>query len=100
GYLVSPLLLVLETGATIARVMQNSSVARNAASKLYTFPYLRLVPLDQTLIDEANDIAITFKLKGADSLYVAVAKRLSIPLVTFDREQLIRPTSIITTIKP
>lgn len=100
GYLVSPLILVLETGATIARVTQNSNVARDAVTQLYTFSYFSLVPMYQALIDEANEIAITFKLRGADSLYVTVAKQLSIPLVTFDNEQLTRPTSVITTIRP
>ena len=49
---------------------------------------------------EAVDMAITFDLRGPDALYVAVAKQLSIPLVTFDQEQLTRPANAITTITP
>jgi predicted nucleic acid-binding protein len=100
GYLVSPLIFPLETGSAIARVTQNLTLARQAVSEVYLFPYLRLAPVDQVLIDDAIDIALTFRLRGADSLYVAVAKQLGIPLVTLDHEQLTRPASIITTVQP
>ncbi len=56
--------------------------------------------MDQALVDAAADVAVRFGLKGADSFYVAVAKQLGIPLVTLDNEQLTRPASIITTIRP
>jgi predicted nucleic acid-binding protein len=61
---------------------------------------MHLLPLDQELVDEAAGLAAQFSLKGMDSIYVAVAKRLGIPLVTFDKEQLTRPASIIQTIQP
>jgi predicted nucleic acid-binding protein len=61
---------------------------------------MRLVPIDQLLIDEATAIAAQFYLRGAGALYVAVAKHLAIPLVTFDHEQLTRPAAIISTIQP
>lgn len=56
--------------------------------------------MDQAVIDEATDVAITFGLKGADSIYVALAKQLGVPLVTFGNEQLTRPASVIATIRP
>jgi predicted nucleic acid-binding protein len=100
GYFVSPLLLVIEISATVSRVTQDARSGRAAATQLYSFSLMRLVPLDQLLLDEAVDLAAHFYLRGADALYVAVAKQLSIPLVTFDAEQLTRPASIITTIRP
>jgi predicted nucleic acid-binding protein len=100
GHLVAPVLIVVETAATLARITQNASIARSAIAQLYSSQLMRLVPLDQTLIDEAADIAAGFSLRGADAFYVAVAKQLSIPLVSFDSEQLTRPTSIITTVRP
>jgi predicted nucleic acid-binding protein len=100
GSFVAPLLLVIEISATISRVTQDAKSGRAAASHLYSFPHMRLVPMDQILVDEAVDLAAQFHLRGADALYVAVAKELSIPLVTFDAEQLARPAAIITTISP
>jgi predicted nucleic acid-binding protein len=100
GLMVAPLLLVTETAGAIARVAQNPGLARASVNQLYAFPVMSLLPLDQPLVDEATDMAINFNLKGADAFYVAVAKLLGIPLVTFDTEQLTRPANIITTIKP
>jgi predicted nucleic acid-binding protein len=93
-------MLVPETGGAVARITQDKELARTAVRNLYQFPFMRLVPVDHALVDDAADLAITFSLKGADSLYVAVAKQLGVPLVTFDQEQLTRPAGIIATIRP
>lgn len=100
GFLVAPALFVVEVAAAIARSSQNKQAAEKALSELYTFSYLRLVPVDQSLIDAPANVAAHFRLRGADSFYVAVAQQLAIPLVTFDREQLTRPASVIATIRP
>lgn len=61
---------------------------------------MQLLPLEQALVDEAASLAAQFGLKGMDSFYVAVAKQLGIPLVTFDQEQLTKPASIIRVVRP
>jgi predicted nucleic acid-binding protein len=61
---------------------------------------MHLIPIDQPLVDEATRLAADLMLRGADSYYVAVAKMLNLPLVTFDKEQLSRTTTVITTIRP
>jgi predicted nucleic acid-binding protein len=93
-------MLIPETAGAMVRITQDKNLARTAVSNLYLFPFMRLVPVDHMLVDDAADLAITFRLKGADALYVAVARQLGVPLVTFDREQLTRPASIIATIRP
>ena len=100
GNIVAPSILAVETGSGISRVAQNAAFARNAVSVTYSFPYLTLQGIDQALIDEATDVAVTFRLKGADSIYVALAKQLGVPLVSFDQEQLTRPVGVISTIRP
>jgi predicted nucleic acid-binding protein len=100
GRLVAPHLFVTEVAGAVARLTQDANVARNVVQDLYSFPFMQFIPMDTSLVGEATDTAIQFSLKGADSYYVAVAKQLGIPLVTFDREQLTRPASIIMTIKP
>ncbi|HEY0068923.1 MAG TPA: type II toxin-antitoxin system VapC family toxin [Chloroflexia bacterium] len=100
GQLVAPQMLIPETAGAMVRITQDKNLARTAVSNLYLFPFMRLVPVDHMLVDDAADLAITFRLKGADALYVAVARQLGVPLVTFDREQLTRPASIIATIRP
>lgn len=100
GSLIAPALFAVEIAAGIVRATQSEQIAGNALSELYLFSYLRLLPMDQALTDDAADVAIQFRLRGADSFYVAVAHQLKLPLVTFDNEQLTRPASIITTIRP
>jgi predicted nucleic acid-binding protein len=100
GLLVSPIILAVEIAATVARVTRNPVAASHALSQLRSLYQLRLAPLDQTLVDDATNIAMNFGLRGADSSYVAVAQQLAIPLVTFDNEQLTRPGGIIATIRP
>jgi predicted nucleic acid-binding protein len=100
GSLISPVILAVEIAATVARVTRNPVAAGHALSQLRSFSQLQLVPLDQTLVDDATNVAMNFGLRGADSFYVAVAQQLAIPLVTFDNEQLSRPASIIATIRP
>lgn len=100
GQLIAPHILIAETAGAVARITQDKELARAAVSGLYLFPFMQLVSIDQMLVDDAADIAITFNLKGTDAIYVAVAKQLGVPLVTFDQEQLTRPMTIISTIKP
>lgn len=56
--------------------------------------------MDQDLVNETVNIAAQYKLRGADSVFVALAKLKAIPLVSFDNEQLTRSSSFITTIRP
>lgn len=100
GLLISPVIMAVEIAATVARATQSPVAASQALTQLRLFSQLRLVPLDQILVDDATNIAMNFGLRCADSFYVALAQQLAIPLVTFDQEQLSRPTSIITTIRP
>ncbi len=100
GTFVAPRLLAVETAATVRRVTGCENYARHALNELLTLPYLRLLPMDRQLIEEAAEIAISLGLRSGDSFYVAVARQLNVPLVTFDREQLTRPASVIATIRP
>lgn len=100
GRLVAPVMLVLETAGAVSRLSQDQRLARRSIRFLYTWPFMRIVPIDQPLVDEATDVAIAFGLRGPDAVYVAMAKNLAIPLATFDQEQLTRPSSIIMTIRP
>ena len=100
GYLVAPTLLVVEIAAAVARATGNAQMGHNAIKHLYAYNPMLLLSIDQSLVNEAADIAAGFRLRGSDALFVALARQLSIPLVSFDNEQLTRPTSIITTIRP
>lgn len=100
GTLVAPTLFVTEVGANVSRITGKAGRGRAAVGQIYILPVMTLVAMDQGLIDEATDIGIDFAIKASDAFFVAIARRLSIPLVTFDQNQLNRPTTIITAIQP
>lgn len=100
GLLLSPSMLVIETASGISRATNQSAVGAQAARQIYTLSFVQVAPLDQNLVNETADIAATYKLRGADAIFVALAKREAVPLVSFDHEQLTRPTAIIATIRP
>jgi predicted nucleic acid-binding protein len=75
-------------------------VAHNGIGYLHSFTPMSLVPLEQALVDESANTAADLGLRAGDAMYVALAKRLGLPLVTFDRDQLIKAARIISTVRP
>jgi predicted nucleic acid-binding protein len=100
GILTAPTLIAVEVAASVSRRTGNVTDAHAAAGQLYGLPFVRLAPIDQTLIVEATNLSANLGLRGADAIYVALAKQLGIPLLTLDAEQLIRPAGLIATIQP
>ena len=84
---VSPSLLLAEVGGVISRVTGKLELGLNAIQKIENLPEVRIVEMDKALMDEASRVAAKYSLRGADSVYVAVASTLKIPLVTFDVDQ-------------
>lgn len=100
GILTAPTVLAIEVGAAISMRTKQPADAHAAANQLYTLRFVRLAPIDQGLVSEAKDLAADLGLRGADALYVALARQLGIVLVSFDAEQLTLPSHLIQTIKP
>ena len=100
GTLVAPMLFVIEVAAAVSRQTKSPGDAHSAVSQLYGLSGLRLVQIDQTIINTATDLAANLGLRGADALFVALATQLNIPLLSFDSEQLQRPAMLISTIRP
>jgi predicted nucleic acid-binding protein len=84
---ISPSLLLPEVGGAIARRTGDPTLGRRAVTRLERLPGLRLVEMDNELVREAARLSAKLGLRGADSLYVATAHRLRLPLFTFDVDQ-------------
>lgn len=95
-----PTFALVEIGGAIARISNNASRARAVLAQIEQIHALRLHDLDAALANEARDIAIDLRLRGADSVYVTLAARLNVPLVTWDNEVLDRAASRITVFTP
>ena len=59
-----------------------------------------MVQVDRELIRLSTATAAEQRIRGADALYVALALSLSVPLVTWHREQRKRGSRIIRAITP
>lgn len=84
---ISPSLVLAEAAGAVSRRTGSPSLGRRALAGLQKLPGLRIVGMSNALVLEAASLAATLGLRGADSIYVAVAKRLRVPLVTLDSEQ-------------
>lgn len=100
GLLVAPTFLLLEIAASIARQQGTSEEAKETVADLSKSNEIRLMPLDSSLLDTAIDIATNLQLRAGDSIYVAVAHQLNIPLVSWDKEQLRKASSVVQTYSP
>ena len=93
--LVSPSLLLPEVAGAISRRTGDPALAERAVHNLQTLPGLRLVELTQTVIEIAAQLAASCGLRGADSVYVAVAQHLHIPLATLDADQRAKAAKVV-----
>lgn len=96
GQLLSaPMFLLSEVAGAISRRTGEPALARQAVERLTRFPALRLVSVDHRLGKEAAHLAADLRLRGADAVYVALARILNVPLVTWDDEQMTRGREVI-----
>lgn len=98
--IVVPTLLLPEVAAAIGWGRQDADLAREFAAALSRLPHLVLIPLDTTLARQAADVAAQYRLRGSDAVYAAVALRFGSTLITLDREQRERVTSVLLTLYP
>ena len=98
--LFCPTLILPECSAAIARQTDTSALAERAVALVESFPNLILVPLDASLARRAAQIAMAHRLRGADSIYVAVSETFSAKLITWDREMVQRGTVVVSAFTP
>jgi predicted nucleic acid-binding protein len=98
--IIVPTLVFPEVAATISRVRGDATLARSFASALRRWPNMITVALDNALARQAVDAAAQYRLRGSDSVYVAVAIRFATILVTLDREQQQRASGVVTACLP
>jgi len=96
---VSPSLLLAEVGGVISRITGKPELGLSAIQKIENLPDVRIVDMDKTLMDDASRIAAKYGVCGADSVYIAVASTLNIPLVTFDMDQREKASKLVDVIE-
>lgn len=94
--LIVPTLLLPEVASAVARASDDSTGAVQYANAIAALPHLTIVALTSTMARQAAELAAAHRLRGADSIYVAVARRYGTTLVTRDEEQRGRASTVIT----
>jgi predicted nucleic acid-binding protein len=82
-----PTLVKPEVAGAMSRATGNTDLARHAWHMLSAAPRLTTVAIDDDLAEAAADFAAEARVRGADSVYVATARRFDATLVTLDEEQ-------------
>ncbi len=81
-----PSLARLEVACAVARKLRDGAKARRLAEAGFEAVSAAVVPLDDLLMAEALDVGTRLLLRGADSVYAAVAERVGADLVSWDEE--------------
>lgn len=92
---VAPASMLAEVAGAIARRTGKTRLGYEVVQRIRRVPSLQLVAIDSDLGNYAAEIASSYRLRGADAMYVAVAQRMQLPLVSWDREQIERATGLI-----
>lgn len=98
--IVVPLLVLAEIAGALSRSFRDPIRARLEIDLLRALHHIQLVALDDGLAQEAAEIAADRTLRGADAIYVAVARRYGCALVTLDREQRERARPVVRALTP
>lgn len=79
----------IEVCGAIARRTGDKDAARDADAQMHNWirlGLLELIDLNRRRMEEAQEIAINYSIRGMDSIIVQVAREKSLPILTFDRE--------------
>lgn len=93
--IIVPTLLLPEIAAAVARASDDSAGALEYASATAGLSHLTLVTLTPAMARQAAELAATHRLRGADAIYVAVARRYGTTLVSRDDAQRSRGSVVV-----
>lgn len=92
-----PTLAMIEVAGTISRVT-GSSILANKSVRIMEALGVESHDLDESLARLATELASHLAVKGADAVYIALARDLADSLITFDKQQRERAAKIVDVI--
>ncbi len=98
--IIVPEIVLPEVSSAIARGTDEPEEALEFVKELKQIPNIVFVPVDRELADHASQLAAKYKLRGCDSVYVAVAFLFRARLISLDRQQIERAAECIETATP
>jgi predicted nucleic acid-binding protein len=98
--LAAPSILLAEVGSALARVTDDDALAEAAVELLAGGEVVRLYAVGPGFAHDAAWLGIERRVRGADAVYLALAKALDTPLITLDRQQIERAGDAVTAGEP
>jgi predicted nucleic acid-binding protein len=93
-------LLLVEVAASIRRLTGSTKLARRVLLELQEAELIDLYPLTAARSEAAANLAASTGVRGADAVYLALARELEEALITLDRQQLERGKGVVDVTKP
>ncbi len=97
---VFPNIVIPEVASAISRGTGSGINAKSLIRSLIEVPNFTFIPIDKELSLQAAELAAEYKLRGADSLYVAVAHQYGCKFVSLDNVQRDNSSKLIKTLTP
>jgi predicted nucleic acid-binding protein len=98
--ILGPAVLLPEIGGPVPLITGRLQAAIRTVSLVQRLPNVRLFLVHHYFARISANLAAELRLRGADALYVALASRMGIPLVTWDSQQLQRGSVAANTVTP
>lgn len=97
---ILPTFLIPELAGVLGRRPLPRADVEAALTRISRIPQITFLPLDDAMAEEAAEIALSVGLRGADSVYVAAARRYGATLITADEQQRSRVPAGVEAISP
>jgi predicted nucleic acid-binding protein len=95
-----PTIFLSEVAAPLGRAYGQPKLAKLLIRTLINAKYVKLFPITIPLASRAADIAADYKIRGCDSVYVALAEALNEDLITWDKKQRDRAKNLVNVYYP
>lgn len=95
-----PVILLSEVSAPLSRAYNQPQQAKKLVQSLINAPFANLVTITIPLANRAAVIAADYKIRGCDSIYVALAEAIGEELITLDKQQRDRASNLIQVRSP
>ena len=92
---IVPTLLLPEIASAVTRASDDTAGALQYVSATAALSHLTLVSLTPVTARQAAELAAAHRLRGADAVYAAVARRYGTTLVSRDEEQRSRASAVV-----
>jgi len=97
---IGPAVVIPEVLGAITRITGRPRLGFQLLAAYRGRTEFSVLPVEVVLADSAGEIASLQRLKGCDAIYLALARDLTLPLVTLDREQRERAPEDVQVLTP